>query len=206
MDFKSGKNVRVKHFAGKYCNKAEITDSAGGILTIKPEKSFTVFSFFEEDPVVLFYENDSKYFVCQCSIISIDYINSCFNIILENHEEFNNRRKAERYPTSLYGVALNSPGKETIFINNISSGGISVKTKLEVNIDEPFELEATLDGTYVYINGNVKWKREQNNFFEYGIYSEESVPQIEELLDIIKREHFLIIRNFKYENTLVASV
>lgn len=205
MDFTSGKKVRIKHFAGRHCNKAEIVDSAGGILTIKPEKSFTVFSFFEEDPFVLFYENDSKYFMCQCSIVSIDYINSSFNVLLENHEEFHNRRKAERYPASLYGVALNSPSKETIFVNNISSGGISIKTKLDVEVDDPFELEATLDGTYVYINGNVKWKRSQNNFFEYGVHSQESTPQIEELLNIIKREHFLIIRNFKYENSLVST-
>jgi hypothetical protein len=206
MDFNSGKNVRVKHFAGKYCNKAEIMESAGGILTIKPEKSFTVFSFFEEDPVVLFYENDAKYFICQCSIISIDYINSTFNIILENHEEFNNRRQAERYPTSLYGVSVNSPGKETVFINNISTGGVSIKTKLNLNTDENFEVEATLDGTYIYLNGMIKWKRAHNNFFEYGVFSDESVPQIQELLDIVKREHFLIIRNFKYENNLAASL
>ena len=206
MDFEAGKNVRVKHFAGKYCNKAEIVDSAGSIVTIKPEKSFTVFSFFEEDPMVLFYENNAKYFICQCSIISIDYINSTFNVMLENHEEFNNRRKAERYPTSLYGVALNSSDKETIFINNISSGGISVKTKLKIDVNEPFEIEATLDGTYLYINGSVKWKREQNNFFEYGVYSENSVPEIQEILDKLKREHFLIIRNLKYENALATTV
>lgn len=202
MEFKPGKNVRVKHFAGKYCNKAEVVESAGGILTIKPEKSFTVFSFFEEDPVVLFYENENKYFICQCSIISIDYMHSTFNVILENHEEFNNRRSAERYPTSVYGVSVSSNNKETVFINNISMGGISIKTTLNIEIGDNFEVEATLDGTYIYIKGVVKWKREQTHFYEYGVFAEESVPVIEDLIQVIKREHFLIIRNFKYENNL----
>lgn len=206
MDLGTGKNVRIKHFAGKYCNKGEIVETAGAIVTIKPEKSFTVFSFFEEDPLVLVYEYDEKYFVCQCSIISIDYINSTFNILVENTEEFSNRRKDERYPTSLYGVMINSPGKETIFINNISTGGINLKSKLNVNLNDKIEIEATLDGTYVFISGYVKWKKEQNKFYEYGIFAEEAIPELGKMLDIIKRDHFLTVRSLKYENALLNSV
>jgi hypothetical protein len=206
MDLESGKSVRIKHFAGKFCNKGEIVENAGAIVTIKPEKPLTVFSFFEEDPLVLVYEKEEKYFVCQCSIISIDYMNSTFNILLENSEEFSSRRKEHRYPTSLYGIVLNSPGKETVFVNNISSEGINLKTKLHLNINEKIELEATIDGTYIFVSGYIKWKREQNNFFEYGIFIEESFPEMKSMLDKIKHDQLISIRNLKYEHSLINSI
>lgn len=206
MNFKPGKSIRMKHFAGKYCNKGEIVEAAGGIITIKPEKSFTVFSFFEEDPLVLIYEGEEQFFISQCSVISIDYSTCTFNCMVENNEEFSNRRKDERYPTSVYGIMVNSPGKETIFINNISTGGISIKTKIASDINDKIEIEATLDGNYVYINGIVKWKKEHNNFFEYGLFVDESIPEIKNILNIIRKDHFMTVRNLKYENAMLAGV
>lgn len=205
MELFTGKNVRIKHFAGKYCNKGEVTETAGSIVTIKPEKAFTVFSFFEEDPIVLIYDHNERYYVCQCSIISIDYVSSTFNILVESNEEFNNRRQDYRYPTSLYGIALNSPSKETIFINNISTGGINLRSKLDLPVNETVELEATLDGYKIFIRGHVKWKKEQNKFYEYGIFAEETNPDVEKMMDIIKRDHLLTVRSLKYEKQLLNS-
>lgn len=186
------KNVRIIHFASRSSNSINIIKETTTTLKLKPEKTFTIYSYFENDPIVISKRIENSIILYKCIVNSIDYRTATIDLNIEGKEELVNNRKVDRYPVSLVGRINNYHVETTLYIENISSGGINFRTNIKLEVGSEIEVESNINGSYIKFTGNIVWVKEKTNLYEYGLNFVNTSPNIKRILKVVKKEHIKI--------------
>jgi hypothetical protein len=200
MNIKQGEIVTLQHYTSKDFGKGIVIDTNSDNLSVKPQNNCTVFSYFTYDPLVLGIGAIDEIYMLECTITSINYTESSVDVKIDNTYSLFNKRNDERYPTSIYGVIVHSPVKGSVYIKNMSSDGLSIKSKLDLNEGSKFEIEAYINKNLLNVDSEVIWKKTTSNDFEYGLKikpNKNSKKIISNYLNSISSEQMSIIKNMK---------
>ncbi|NLD47077.1 MAG: PilZ domain-containing protein [Clostridiaceae bacterium] len=203
MNFKVGEIVTLKHYSGKKINKGIISNIEDQKLIIKPEKDFLIYSYFDNDPIVIGLEDEEIICVCEGVINSINYNNNTFTAAIINSESLINRRACQRFPVSLFAYIYHNNLKDFAYIRNLSLEGLSLCTKKEFDKGKILNIDTLIEDKSFNIEAQILWKKDSKFGFEYGLeYSagEESfVKCIEKHIQFFKSEQENAIRMLNYE-------
>lgn len=203
MNFKVGEIVTLKHYSAKKINKGIISNIENRILTIKPERDFLIYSYFDNDPIVIGLESEDIISVCEGVIDSINYNNNTFSVDIINFESLINRRVCQRFPVSLFAYIYHNNLKDFAYIRNLSLEGLSLCTKKEFDKGKIISIDTTIEDEDFNIEAQIMWKKDSKFGFEYGLeYSAEEesfIKCIEKHIQSFKYEQENAIRMLNYE-------
>ena len=122
------------------------------------------------DPVVVLYMDNGQLEMKSGDINAIDNKNMEVAIAVAEREVNENRRIFERYPASMALSARRKfSNKRLNFVaKNISLYGIGAISKVELDMDEPVDIDLIAGKYMFYFGGKVVWKSKLENCFEYG--------------------------------------
>lgn len=169
MQVNQGDIVTLKHYTGKNHSIGIVLEVENNIVKVRPSAECAVFSYFSNDPLVLGFMKLGKLNLSECTILSINYNENTVEFQIDKTYEFEEKRTTERFPTSLYGVIVRSQIKGAVYIKNISSDGLAIKTKVDLNKGDVIEIETYVNKILLTIKTSIMWKKPLNTDFEYGL-------------------------------------
>jgi hypothetical protein len=183
MNLKVGEIVTLKHYSGKKINKGVISNIKENYLVIKPDKDFLIFNFFDNDPIVLGFEEENIVNICESTISNIDYQQNTFGLTVNNIVSITNRRITQRFPVSLCAYILDNEEKNFAYIRNMSIDGISICSKIEYEKGQTLTINTTVEDKNLEFDAQVVWKSDSKYGFEYGLEYVDNSPAIMENLE-----------------------
>lgn len=206
MNLKVGEVVTLKHYSGKKINKGVISGIDDNNFVIKPDKDFLIFNFFDNDPIVMGFEDENIVNICESTISSIDYQQSTFNLTVNNVVTITDRRITQRFPVSLCAYILNGAEKDFAYIRNISLDGISLCSKQEYELGHVLKINTTVEDRSLEFESTIVWKNDSKYGFEYGLeYSQadDTVMQnLEHCIEILRltQEFAVVMLRTQYDS------
>lgn len=198
MNLKVGEIVTLKHYSGKKINKGVVSNISDNYLVIKPDKDFLIFNFFDNDPIVMGYEDENIVNICESTISNIDYQQNTVGLTINNILSITDRRITQRFPVSLCAYILDSEEKNFAYIRNMSIEGLSICSKLEYENGQTFRINTTIEDKNLEFEAKIVWKNESKYGFEYGL---EYVKTDKSVMDSI--EHCIEILRLTQEFAVV---
>ncbi len=195
--------IAVRHYSGLSPFKSIIMEVDESTVTVKLTKEFALMNFLVGDPVVFGYESGEDIYIYGSIIEEIDVSKNIVKLKIDKVDIEANRRKAERYPVSLYAdIKLRESGKKYLAtIKDISYYGMLVYTKAELEIGELLDVAIYMEKSMVFFNTNIIRKNIGPSFYEYGlgiIYTDtNSLNLMKEYLKRLQAEHEDAIRKLK---------
>jgi PilZ domain len=181
-----GLHLKLKHYSSDTFAKGQIVDvSEDGTVTIQPTDSYIICNYFEDDPIVLVFEQNKQINTCQTYISFIDYKTSKIKIIIYNMNVFSNRRTNTRYPASLYATILGDHELETSYLSNISESGISLMSGAKFIEGDLIEVESNFKDHVFRFKSSVVWLRSLPTINEYGLCNISCEPDIKKIIKLI---------------------
>jgi hypothetical protein len=169
MNLKVGEVVTLKHYSGKKINKGVISNVNENYFVIKPDKDFLIFNFFDNDPIVMGFEDDNIVNICESTISDIDYQQNTFSLTVNNVITITDRRVTQRFPVSLCAYILNNEEKNFAYIRNMSLEGLSICSKIEYEQGQILKINTTVEDRTLEFEAQIVWKNQSKYGFEYGL-------------------------------------
>ncbi|MFZ5987875.1 MAG: PilZ domain-containing protein [Bacillota bacterium] len=203
MKFKVGEVVTLKHYSGKKINKGLISNSHDNSLIVKPDKDFLVYSYFDNDPIVLGYENEELINICEGVITFLNYKENSFGLTVNNMQSITNKRITQRFPVSLCAYITHRNTRNFAYMRNISLDGLSLCTKHEFDKGEIFTIHTSIETIDLIFDARVIWKKTSIVGNEYGLefhsVEEKFAEKIENCINLLRIEQENAIGRLKYE-------
>lgn len=199
MILRVGEVVLVSHYSGMHPFKGVITEVvSNNDVTFKLPKELSITNINEGDPIVIVYEQNSGIYFCECTILNITQEDRNVRIKIDNIDIISDQRVIERFPTSIYvEIKIKGSKKRDIgLMKNISSKGMAVISKMELNEGDAVEFDICVEDTVVLLNANVIWKIQGVYNFEYGLSIVSHDPHTDALIK--EYMHLLKIEQEKY--------
>lgn len=206
MNLKVGEVVTLKHYSGKKINKGVISNISDNYLVIKPDKEFLIFNFFDNDPIVMGFEDENIVNICESTISSINYQQNTFGLTVNNVITITDRRVTQRFPVSLCAYILDKEEKNFSYIRNMSIEGLSICSKLEYENGQSLKINTTIEDKNLEFDAKVVWKNESKYGFEYGLeYVQTNKPvmeNIEHCIEILRltQEFAVVMLKTQYDS------
>lgn len=186
--------IRFKHYKTPSFVSGKITAiGKENHVTLLPEDPSSLYGCFEDDPIVLILEDPKEIRTCQCYISQINYKSNSIELLVNNIENFVNRRIQSRYPVSIYANILGKYEMATSYISSISETGISLISNAQFALDEILEIEAQLGEQSLYFKLRVIWSKQLPTLSEYGLTNINCNPEIKDLIQLVLNDIILYI-------------
>lgn len=179
---KVGEVVSIRHYSGKTWFKSVVLQEEKSMLVVKLTKDFAVLNFWEDDPVVLGFEDNDEIFIASCSVVGIDPDGSYIKLKVETLKTLRDQREYERFPVSFYANIRDDDSKKTYIatVKNMSFDGLminsnvdfSLKKNIEVVIYPTFQevkIDEAVDKTIINLKAEIVRKEILAKHFEYGL-------------------------------------
>ena len=203
MMFKIGEIVTLKHYSGKKITKGIITNICSEHIIIRPEKDFLIYNYFDNDPIVVGYEEENIINVCEGIISFIDYEANYFGLEIQSIEPLTDKRITERYPVSLFAYTYYNNEKSFAYIRNISLDGISLCSRHNFEKGSNVAIHTMIENSDLTIQATVMWKKDNKHGFEYGLEfspkKELFAKVVEDCISVLKMDQESAIRSLKCE-------
>lgn len=203
MKFKVGNIVTLKHYSVDKINKGIISNTDGDNIVIKPEMEFSVFNYFNNDPVVLGYEEDNIINVCEGVVNKIDYKDNSVHLLVTNVESMKDKRITQRFPVSACAYLENNKNRSFSYIRNICLEGLSLCSKDEYHKNDIINVNTTIEYINFKFEARVIWKKQSNFGFEYGLnyhnVNDDFKDGIGECIDSLKYSQEYAIGKLKHD-------
>ncbi len=206
MNLKVGEVVTLKHYSGKRINKGVVSNVDDNYLIIKPDKDFLIFNFFDNDPIVMGFEDENIVNICESTISNIDYQQNTFSLTVNNVMTITDRRITQRFPVSLCAYILDKEEKNFAYIRNMSLDGLSLCSKVEYEIGQSLRVNTTIEDRNLEFEANLVWKNESKYGFEYGLeynHSDKNIMKnIEHCIEILRltQEFAVVMLKTQYDS------
>ncbi|TYQ18333.1 UNVERIFIED_CONTAM: PilZ domain-containing protein [Acetivibrio alkalicellulosi] len=203
MKLKVGEIVTLKHYSGKKINKGLISSINDENIIVKPERDFLIYSFFDNDPVVLGYENENIVNICESIITGINYNQNTVAINIKSTHSLTNKRITQRFPVSLSAYLTHNNLRFFAYIRNISLDGLSLCCKHEHNKGDIVNIQTIIENKELVFDAKVMWKKIGKLGFEYGMgfhmVEEVFLDRIENCLQFLKMDQESAINKLKFD-------
>jgi hypothetical protein len=203
----SGNTVYLYHYSRNMPYKCElVVDNIGTLDFSISSKDLKTFIKFE--PVVICYHiNSDEVRILSCDIAEIDIGKNLLQVKLDEEDlvEYEEKRKFERYPVSMFTDirASTLPKKCFALIKNLSYSGMLIYSKSQIPDDEEFDIDLYADKQVIFLKAKVMRIVNHGSYFEYGlqiVYSNyTSMEAMKSYVEGLKNFHKNMIK--KLENT-----
>lgn len=206
MNLKVGEVVTLKHYSGKKINKGVVSNVNDNYFVIKPDKDFLIFNFFDNDPIVMGFEEENIVNICESTILGIDYQQNTFGLTVTNVISITDRRITQRFPVSLCAYILDKDEKNFAYIRNMSLEGLSLCSKVEYELDQNLRINTTIEDRNLEFDANIVWKNESKYGFEYGLEYNKSdktiMHNLEHCIEILRltQEFAVVMLKTQYDS------
>lgn len=206
MNLKVGEVVTLKHYSGKKINKGVVSNINDNYFVIKPDKDFLIFNFFDNDPIVMGFEDENIVNICESTISGIDYQQNTFGLTVNNVISITDRRITQRFPVSLCAYILDKDEKNFAYIRNMSLEGLSVCSKVEYEHGQNLRINTTVEDKNLEFDANIVWKNESKFGFEYGLEYNKSdkaiMHNLEHCIEILRltQEFAVVMLKTQYDS------
>ncbi|WP_010250187.1 PilZ domain-containing protein [Acetivibrio cellulolyticus] len=206
MNLKVGEVVTLKHYSGKKINKGVISNINENYFIIKPDKDFLIFNFFDNDPIVMGFEDENIVNICESTVSNIDYQQNTFGLTVNNVITITDRRVTQRFPVSLCAYILDDEEKNFAYIRNMSLEGLSICSKLEYEKGQSIRINTTIEDKALEFEALVVWKSASKYGYEYGLEYNQTdkmtMDSIEHCIEILRltQEFAVVMLKTQYDS------
>jgi len=206
MNLKLGEVVTLKHYSGKKIHKGIVSNVNDNYFVIKPDKDFLIFNYFDNDPIVMGFEEEDNVSICESTISGIDYQQNTFGLTVNNVITITDRRVTQRFPVSLCAYILDSEEKNFAYIRNMSLDGLSLCSKVDYEIGQVLKVNTTIEDRNLEFESNIVWKNESKFGFEYGLefknLDKNIMNSIEHCIEVLRltQEFAVVMLKTQYES------
>lgn len=203
MKLKVGEVVTLKHYSGKKINKGLINNVQNDSIIVRPERDFLIYSYFEDDPVVLGYENENIVNICESTITGINYNTNTISINIKNIQSLTNKRITQRFPVSLSAYITTEKDKSFAYVRNLSLDGLSICSRCEKNKGDIINIQTIIENQDLDFDAKIMWKKVGKLGFEYGLVfnstEKEFLEKVEKCLEFLKMDQESAMSKLKYD-------
>ena len=161
--------IAVQVHSIDYALKCKVISLSGDKIILSPlEKQVDMFQV--NDPVVLMYMEEGNLRLFSGGVSSIDVAGNFVRIFVANNEVEEDRRIFERYPVSMAVSARRkfSSKRLPLIAKNISQYGMCAVSSIELELEEPIDIDLITGKYMFYFVGKVVWIKPVGDCFEYG--------------------------------------
>jgi hypothetical protein len=141
------------------------------VMSVHIPKEIKIYNFVVDDPVIIIFELSEKFYTANCSVGSIDSKSHGLNLIVNELDSTNNKRRHERYPVSLYADIRgeNDKKRSLASVKNISLTGFMIYSPSKYLLSTLLDIDVYMDRDVFTVKGRIVRRVERKDIFEYGI-------------------------------------